>query len=81
MSETIKLEARYVLRDLPAFSAGLRVTVIGLSDTAIEVTGDVFELACLVERHETGNWSIPLDEAECGHDHVRAQQRIDQYTI
>lgn len=81
MFETIKLEARHLARDMPEMTAGLDLTFFTDNPDGANFTGNVFELACLVERHETGNWSIPLDEIEAGHDHVRAAQRIDQYTI
>ena len=81
MYDTIKLEAKGIREDFPEMAAGLDTSVLTGQDDWVHVFGTAFELATLVERYESGNWLVPLDEAACGHDHLRAQQRYDQYTI
>lgn len=79
--ETIKLEYSKIYNEVPTMTRGLDVEVLDWADNWAQFYGPVFDLACLVERHETGDWGIQLDETSCGHDHVQAAQYIDQYVI
>lgn len=82
MFETIRLQAQGLYGDIAQMSEDLDISVIaaGANDW-LDLNGDVFDLACLVERFESGNWDIQLDEIEAGHDHTLAAQKIDQYTV
>lgn len=46
---------------------------------ALRFTGDIFELALLVMRYETGEWDLSLDDIT--DDQLAAAQIIDQYTV
>lgn len=81
MFATIKLEARDLAKHIGEMAQSLDVHTKQYDQNIVAVNGDVFELATLVERHETGNWDIPLDEVSCGHDHMVAEQMIDAYVI
>lgn len=81
MNETIELEARDLPYDFSEMAAGLDVVVLGVMMDRVKVNGNVFELATLVQRYESGDWAVPLDEVECGHDHAEAQIMIDQYVL
>lgn len=81
MFETIQIEAKDLIADVTEITKDLDLMFQAESNHRLVLTGDVFELACLIERFESGNWDIPLDEIEAGRDHVLAQQKIDQYVI
>jgi hypothetical protein len=81
MMDTVVLEATDLVSDINEIAGDLDLTFFADGNHKIQFSGNVFDLACLVERFETGDWDIALDEIEVGHDHLAAQQRIDQYTI
>lgn len=47
--------------------------------SVIAFTGELYELFTLVERFETGDWTISMDQLT--EDHVIAAQSIDQYIV
>lgn len=81
MLNMVKFEAKGIRSDFNTFAARLDVWLLDSQPDWVKVGGEDFELACLAERFETGNWSIPLDEAEASHDHLVAQQKIDPYVV